>query len=296
MRLVSISGPALSFTGLTTTSGQPVVSGFSDASKIQVGAMVAGQCVPSGTLVSAVASGQITLSQPATLTSSAATLQIGYEPITLAEAKLHLRLQYPDDDPLIASLIVTARRYCENLQRVAYLPQTWKLLLDSFPSAGGYYNRAIREVWPSLGGLPSGLGFYPGMVPNSTGVIDLPKPPILSVVAAQYYDFGGALQTVSPSTYTVSLGTPGRIQPAYSKVWPISRPTIDSVQITFTSGMASDPSGVSENVKTAMKMLVHYWYYNRDSTSGAGSAVVVNRAMDDTIAALLSTDDPGVYA
>lgn len=220
------------------------------------------------------------------------------EPVSLAEAKLHARIEYPDDDALVGSLITAARRYCETCLRSALVTQTWKLMLDSFPSAGGYYNRAIREIWPSLGGLPSGLGFYPGLVPNSTGVIDIPMPPLQdatatlgSQVLVQYYDFAGTLQTVPASTYNVSLGTPGRIQPAYSKVWPIARPTIDCVQITFIAGQGADAAHVSENVKTAIKMLLAHWYENREAVA-QGQFGTVPMAVD----ALLSPDEPGIYA
>ena len=212
------------------------------------------------------------------------------EPVTLAEAKLHARIQHDEDDALVASLIVAARRHCETCLKSALVTQTWTLYLDSFPSAGGYYNRAVRELWPSLGGLPSGLGFYPGMIPNSTGVVDIPMPPLQSITGVKYYDFSGTLQTVPPSTYNVSLGTPGRIQPAYSKVWPISRPTIDSVQITFVAGYG-DASAVSENVRTAMKMLVCHWYENRSAVE-QGQYGTVPMAVD----ALLSPDEPGIYA
>lgn len=212
------------------------------------------------------------------------------EPVSLDEAKLHARVLYDADDTLITALIAAARRYCETAIKSALVTQTWTLMLDSFPSAGGYYNRAIRELWPSMGGLPSGLGFYPGLVPNSTGLIDIPLPPLQSVESVQYYDFAGTLQTVDPSTYNVSMGTPGRIQPAYSKVWPISRPTIDAVQITFTSGYG-DATAVPENVKVAILMLVAHWYENREAVS-AVSMVTVPLAVD----ALLSPSDPGIYA
>jgi Phage gp6-like head-tail connector protein len=218
------------------------------------------------------------------------------EPVTLVDAKLHARIEFPDDDALVTSLITAARRYCETAIRAALVTQTWKLMLDSFPSAGGYYNRAIREIWPSLGGLPSGLGFYPGLIPNSTGVIDVPLPPLQdgtatlgSQVLVQYYDFQGVLQTVPATSYNVSLGTPGRIQPQYSKVWPIARPTIDCVQITFVAGQSSDGTTVSENVKTAIKMLTSYWYENRDDASKWGAVPV-------WVDALLSPDEPGIYA
>jgi Phage gp6-like head-tail connector protein len=213
------------------------------------------------------------------------------EPVSLTEAKLHARVEYPDDDALISSLITSARRYCETALRGALITQTWALMLDSFPSAGGYYNRAIREIWPSLGGLPSGLGFYPGLVPNSTGVIDIPLPPLHSITSVNYYDFAGVLQTVPSSTYNVSLGTPGRIQPAYSKVWPISRPTIDCVQITFVCGQGNDGTAVSENVKTAIKMMVAAWYEQREAFA-QGQFAPVPMCVD----ALLSPDEPGIYA
>jgi hypothetical protein len=213
------------------------------------------------------------------------------EPVTLAEAKLHARIEYSDDDALVTSLITAARRYCETAIRAAFITQTWTLMLDSFPSAGGYYNRAIREIWPSLGGLPSGLGFYPGLIPNSTGVIDIPLPPLQSITSVKYYDFIGVLQTVDPTTYNVSLGTPGRIQPQYSKVWPISRPTIDCVQITFVCGQGAAEANVSPNVQTAIKMLVAHWYENREAVA-QGQFGSVPMCVD----ALLSPDEPGIYA
>ena len=213
------------------------------------------------------------------------------EPVTLAEAKQHARIEFADDDALVSLLITAARRYCETAIRAAFITQTWTLMLDSFPSAGGYYNRAIREIWPSLGGLPSGLGFYPGLIPNSTGVIDIPLPPLQSVTSVNYYDFNGLLQTVPALTYNVSLGTPGRIQPAYSKVWPISRPTIDCVQITFVAGQGGAEGNVSPNVQTAIKMLVAAWYEQREAFA-QGQFAPVPMCVD----ALLAPDEPGIYS
>lgn len=213
------------------------------------------------------------------------------EPLALADAKTHLRVDITDDDTLITALITAARRYCESALKQALITQSWTLYLDSFPSAGGYYNRAVREIWPSLGGLPSGLGFYPGMVPNSTGVIDIPRPPLQAINAVQYFDFTGTLQTLDSSRYNVSLGTPARIQPQYSMVWPISRPTIDSVQIQFTSGYGPSPTNVPLTIVAAMKLLVGHWYENR-SWVGEGSFAEVPR----TVEALLAAEDHGCYA
>jgi len=225
-------------------------------------------------------------------------LTFGTEPVTLAEAIQHCRFEVPETDPiypaetaLIQSLITAARRYAETKLRSALITQTWVLYLDSFPSAGGYYNRAIREVWPSLGSMPSGLGFFPGLIPNSTGVINIPMPPLQQVVSVAYWDYQDNLATVDPTAYNVSVGVPARIQPHYSKVWPMSRPTIDSVQVTFTCGYGPLTSNIPESVKTAIKYAVSTWYENRTMVD-VGSYVAVPETMD----ALLSIDDPGTYS
>jgi Phage gp6-like head-tail connector protein len=275
----------------TLSSASAVVTGIANTSLLTGALGVSGPGIPANTYAYSIdSSSQVTLNQPATQ-NGAQSLVFNIEPITLPEAKLHARIEYPDDDALVAGLIRAARRYCETALKSAILTQTWILYLDSFPSAGGYYNRAVREVWPSLGGMPSGLGFYPGLIPNSTGVIDIPLPPLQSITSVQYYDFQGVLQTYPSANYNVSLGTPARIQPQYSLVWPISRPTIDSVLITFVAGQAATADKVDDNIKIAMKLCVAHWYENREWVSD-GSFMTVPHTVDD----LLSPSDPGIYA
>lgn len=220
------------------------------------------------------------------------TVAPAIEPLALSDAKQYLRVDITDDDNLITGLITSARRAVETRLRQALITQTWVLYLDSFPSAGGYYNRAIREIWPSLGGLPSGLGFYPGLIPNSTGVIDIPRPPLQSITSVQYYDFSNTLQTVDPTLYNVSLGVISpRIQPQYSHVWPISRPTIDSVQITFVAGYGSAAANVPQPIITAMMMLVAHWYEHREVVTAEPFL-----SIPDVVDLLLATEDQGSYA
>ncbi len=282
----------------TLTSGSPVVTGIASTSVLVGGLGLSGTGVPSYSYVQSIDSPtQITLTQNAT-TTGASSLLVTIEPVTLAEAKFHCRDELEATDPaapldnaLIASLIQAARRYAEASLKCALLTQSWTLYLDSFPSAGGYYNRAIREIWPSLGGLPSGLGFYPGLVPNSTGVIDIPCAPLQSIQSVDYYDFAGTTQTVPTANYNVSLGLAPRIQPQYSTVWPISRPTIDSVQINFTAGYGGTALQIPENVKTFIKLCVAHWYENREAVGPSGLAKI-----PFTLDAILSPSEMGVYA
>lgn len=282
----------------TLSSGSPVITGIAATSAILGALAVSGVGIPAYTYVQSIDSPtQCTLTQAVTA-NGPQSLTFTLEPVTLAEAKAQARDELPATDPaapldnaLIASFIMAARRPAEVWLKSALLTQSWTLYLDSFPSAGGYYNRAIREIWPSLGGLPSGLGFYPGLVPNSTGVIDIPVPPLQSITAVQYYNFAGVLTTVASSAYNVSLGTPARIQPQYSTVWPISRPTIDSVQITFTAGYGPTAAVIPENIKTFIRMAVSHWYENRDLVAESGMAHV-----PFALEALLGPSDPGLYA
>src|SRR5512139_1421702 len=56
------------------------------------------------------------------------------EPVTLAEAKLQCRVDISTDDTLIGNLITAAREWCEAHDWRVYMPQTWELYLDDWPT------------------------------------------------------------------------------------------------------------------------------------------------------------------
>jgi uncharacterized phiE125 gp8 family phage protein len=58
------------------------------------------------------------------------------EPVSLAEAKAHLRVTHLDDDALISTLIVSARRRIEALTRLRLITQGWSHFLDFWPPGG----------------------------------------------------------------------------------------------------------------------------------------------------------------
>jgi len=103
------------------------------------------------------------------------------EPVTLLEAKAHLRVDFDDDDGLIQALISAARQAAETITSRQFMTARWKLVLDSFPG-------------PSLMGVPAGQPFtLPGHA------ILIHKSPVLNVVNINYLDMGGVLQTMHPS-------------------------------------------------------------------------------------------------
>lgn len=162
------------------------------------------------------------------------------EPVTLTEAKLHLRVDHTDDDLLIAGLITAAREYCETWTARAFVQQTWELVIDEFPSE-----------------------------PDS-GIV-LPKPPLQSVTSVVYDDTGGIEQTVGTIDYEVDTASePGWVVPSLSG-WPSTFEGINAVRIRFVAGYAPGTNSpidyaanVPASIKAAIKLHLGQLYENRE--------------------------------
>lgn len=163
------------------------------------------------------------------------------EPITLVEAKLHLRVSLYDDDNLITGLIKAARAYAETVTRRQFVNATYQYKLDAWPN----------------------------------GDIRLPRPPLSSVTSITYVDVNGDVQTAGSSLYDVDTDTePGRISLAYDQIWPTARDQNNTILITYVAGYGA-ASAVPESLKQAIKLLVGHWYENREGViTGTISAPV----------------------
>lgn len=165
-----------------------------------------------------------------------------FEPVTLAEAKSHCRVDTSDDDTLLEGLIKATRQYLDGqtgwLNR-ALCTQTWDLYLDAFPSAE----------------------------------IRIPLPPLQSVTHVKYDDVNGVEQTVSSTDYDVDKVdglSPGYVVPASSFSWPTTYDAINAVRVRFVAGWATDGGSpaVAQTpwpIKHAIKMMVSDMYENRES-------------------------------
>lgn len=170
------------------------------------------------------------------------------EPVSLAEARLHLRMDTGEtspptahpDDALITALIEAARDWAESFQNKAFVTQTLRVSMSAFP-ADRY--------------------------------IELPKPPLQSLVSLSYWD-GAATQVVSfvdPSgtalletdEYLVDIDSqPGRLYLKPGLSWPTIEARANAVQIEYLAGygLAAD---VPARVKAAIKLRVSEMYEHR---------------------------------
>lgn len=180
------------------------------------------------------------------------------EPLSLPEAKNHLRLDVNDDDTLIGLLITAARQYAEQKTGRSFCTQSWAYILDSFPGALSY---------PAV---PFGSEFS---LPASA--ILLEKGPVASVDSIQYLDMTGTLQTLSSTVYTADLtGTLTRITPKFGKIWPPVLPQIAAVTVNFTAGygLAAD---VPQGIKQWLLLRIGALYENREDVVVNGRSIAV---------------------
>lgn len=153
------------------------------------------------------------------------------EPITLEEAKLHLKVDSADDNTLITALITTARQLAELETKRAFITQTWEMYLDSAPAE-----------------------------------IGIPKPPLQSVESIKVLDQDGNETTVDSSYYDVDKAenSPGRVNLKSGCCWPTHR-GFASFIVEFKAGYGDAAADVPEALKQGILQLIGHLYDNRDS-------------------------------
>jgi uncharacterized phiE125 gp8 family phage protein len=151
------------------------------------------------------------------------------EPITLAEALVHLRVSAGMEDAYITALIQVVREACENRIERTLVQTSWVLTLDTFPDA-----------------------------------IELLMPPVLAVASVQYTDQDGALQVLNPADYVVDRARePGWLVPAPGRQWPATESGINKVVVTYTAGYGATAAAVPASLKHWMLLALTDLYENR---------------------------------
>lgn len=163
------------------------------------------------------------------------------EPITLAQASDHLRVDSTEDQSYISDLISVAREYFDAVTGRSSAVTTYVL---------------TAETWEDL--------FSPMRRNNDTYglsayAIPLYRTPLLTVDSVKYYaPDATSLTTMSASLYRVITGAePGMLQLKDSP--PSIDDRIDAIQITFTAGADTAPA----MSKHAIRMLVANFYEQR---------------------------------
>lgn len=160
--------------------------------------------------------------------------QPAVEPVTLAEAKQHLRVDTTTDDTYIHSLIHSAREWCEAYCEETFIHTQYRMTLDSFPVE-----------------------------------IELPRPPMATAgtataVVVTYTLENQTTAVLATNQYRVDRdAVPGAIRTLYNGSWPSHLLDYNAVTVTWWAGHAAAASGVPQRFRSAVLWLVGYWYERR---------------------------------
>lgn len=181
----------------------------------------------------------------------------GAEPLTLAEAKAHLRVTQDAEDDLIAALIKAARQLCESVTGRAFITRDISLFLDRWPDEG------IGGWWD---GVREGAA-----VTAQACALELPKPPLYSVTEILVYDSGDAAATYQAANYFVDAsGSPGRIVLRDAAYLPQPGRSANGIEVRYKAGYGASAAALPAPLREAVKQAVAHFYENRGDAAAAG--------------------------
>jgi uncharacterized phiE125 gp8 family phage protein len=177
--------------------------------------------------------------------------QPSVEPVSVAEAKSHLRVTASDDDAYIGNLIKAARQRAEGFTKRAIVTQTIQHKRNGFDTE-----------------------------------IVLPMPPVQSITSVQYVDDDGNTQSFTDFQTDLTNNARAVIKPAYDASWPSVRDQFSSVTITYVAGFGGGDSpdtisNVPEDIRQAILLMVGTMYeYREDNIAGVMVSEIPVPAMD----------------
>jgi uncharacterized phiE125 gp8 family phage protein len=172
------------------------------------------------------------------------------EPLSLSEAKAHLRLETDADDALVSSLVITSRLHIEAALGIALTSQQWTLVLDAWPARGA---------------------------------VAIPMRPVTEVSEVRLRAADGTPAVLDPASYVLEgAGLPPRLVASNG---PLPRPgrAVGGIEIDFTAGFGADPDDVPEPIRQALKLLVAHWYEHREPIEIGSAATAIPAAVSDLL-------------
>lgn len=186
-------------------------------------------------------------------------------PVTLTEAKAHLRVGFSTDDDLISALIGEAVAYIERELDIQMMPATWKQRFERW--------ELEREGW-GFPALNPTRAFPAHMVDMNAQAsryrswrLPLGLRPVSSVTSLRYYDTNDTLTTVSSNDYyqLLSANPPTLTPGVRGWSWNVSAYHPAPVECVFVAGWA-DAASVPLPLKRAIRLMVAMGYELRSVT------------------------------
>jgi uncharacterized phiE125 gp8 family phage protein len=141
------------------------------------------------------------------------------EALSLADVKAHLRLDGADEDDLLKSLIIAARKYLESQTGLCLITQGFRLYLDDWPE---------------------------------TEVIQIAKGPLQVIESVMIYDETGKGMALSLEGHVLdAVSVPARL---FLHNRPVAGRALNAIEINMLAGFGDSGSEVPDTLKRAMLM------------------------------------------
>jgi uncharacterized phiE125 gp8 family phage protein len=174
------------------------------------------------------------------------------EPVSLAEAKAHLRVDDSAEDALISSLIITSRLHIEAALSLALLTQTW-----------AYW----RDAWPARDS------------------VELPLRPVQAITSVRTYAESGAASVLAPDIYALDGDrlTP-RLLRRGLQTWPRPGRARSGIEITMVAGFGATTTDVPAPIRQALLLLAAHWYEHREPVEIGTSLTPIPNMVSELLA------------
>jgi uncharacterized phiE125 gp8 family phage protein len=155
------------------------------------------------------------------------------EPVSLAEAKAHLRIENDAEDALLDATISAARLYIEHATRRTLIAQAWRIW---------------RDFWPT------------------SRIVEIPLAPLISMDAVSVFDEAGDEVELGENVYEIdTISTPGRIRLIGNL--PTPGRELNGIAIDVTAGYGDEADAVPAPLRQAIFQLVTHWYEDRSAVA-----------------------------
>ncbi len=173
------------------------------------------------------------------------------EPITLAEAKAHLRVDVSSEDTLIQSLIMASRLHIEAALDLALVTQSW---------------RYRRDAWPSARALA------------------MPLRPIQGLTSVTIYALDDTSQTLDPDDFILDgAANPARLVWRGAGTPPTPGRAVNGIEIDFVAGFGDAATDVPQPIRQALLLLVAHWYENREPVEIGATATAIPKTVSEML-------------
>ena len=160
------------------------------------------------------------------------------EPISLEEARLHLRLDtsgsppsHPDDS-LVSNLITAVRQNAEDYAGIKIASGTFEMRADSFKDF-----EISLQTWP-----------------------------VTSVTSVSYVDLSNSTQTLASTEYTLdTYARPVRLKA--TTTFPATKEVTIRFVAGCTDGQSPNPYPMPKSIKAALLLMLGHLYDNREAVS-----------------------------